>query len=162
MAGWAVIALLLILLLVGEAGAMDDPVLWLARAVEGECSVMGTDLRRGCGLWITHVALNRVGNRWFPSDTVEVVREGFAGAHVVDQPSSWAIQAAKDAIAAHENGQDPTRGALFAFGGQDLRECTDLTHRTAMMKREGYAFSVHLFTRWPFTEACPPIPYGER
>lgn len=131
----------------------DMDKLWLARAVQGEVGVMGP-LREETGKWIVHTALNRVSSPWFPGNIQDVVRQGFAGAHVVGFPDEWTLEIVKQALEEHRQGEDPTGGALFVFGGQDLTECMDWSSHRGSLQREGWVFSVHLFAEWPFKDSC--------
>lgn len=126
--------------------------LWLARAVQGEISVMGKERER-TGAWVVHVALNRVASPWFPNDTETVIKQGFAGARVVDDPESWAQAIVCQAL--HQK-TDPTNGALFVFGGLDINECMDWSSHRGSAYREGWVFSVHMFAQWPYVEECVP------
>ena len=127
--------------------------LWLARAVTGEVSVMG-EHREQAGSWVVHVALNRKEHTWFPADLVAVVQQGFAGAHNIDVPPQWAYDIVDAAIEQRARGEDPTGGSLFILGGLDIIPCMDFSKRYGMLKREGYVFSVHLFTTWPYPDGC--------
>ena len=129
--------------------------LWLARAVQGEVGVMG-EHREETGRWVVHVALNRMGNKWFPDDMTRVIKWGFWGAHTIGEPDDWAREIVNTALSEREQGIDPTGGSLFILGGQDLVPCMDWVSHRGSLKREGWMFSTHLFTRWPFSETCKP------
>ena len=146
--------LILIGMLVTHRQISYGETLWLARAVQGEVGVMGPE-RENTGAWIVHVALNRVDNKWFPDDIETVVRQGFAGAHVVQMPDPWAFDIVTTALEQRRT-EDPTRGALFIFGGLDLNHCMDWSSWRGSRYREGWVFSVHIFARWPYVEGCTP------
>jgi hypothetical protein len=131
----------------------DTERLWLARAVQGEVSVMG-EHRLQAGTWVVHVALSRVDSPWFPGDLVSVVQSGFYGSLVVDTPEPWAYEAVDFALAERACGVDPTQGSLFVFGGLDVLPCMDFSKRLGMLQREGWDFSVHLFRTWPYPKGC--------
>jgi len=146
--------LLLISMLVTHRRVSYDEKLWLARAVQGEVGVMGPERERA-GNWIVHVALNRVDNKWFSDDLETVIRQGFAGAHVVQMPEAWAFEVVTTALEQHRT-EDPTRGALFIFGGIDINDCMNWSSWRGSAYREGWVFSVHMFARWPYVEGCVP------
>ena len=149
--------LLLISMLVPNSRVSYGEMLWMARAVQGEVSVMGEERER-TGTWVVHVALNRTGSRWFPDDLETVIRQGFAGAHVVQMPEAWAFRIVTNALLQRtaEDPEDPTNGALFIFGGIDINECMDWSSHRGSAYREGWVFSVHMFARWPYVEGCVP------
>lgn len=153
---------LVFVLLLGSASAQQsDPLawydsqerLWLARAVAGEVGVMG-EHREQAGTWIVHVALNRLPNKWFPDDLITVIKQGFNGAHAIDEPPEWAYDVVDLAIQQRADSEDPTVGSLFLFGGQDIVDCMDFSLRYGMLQREGWVFSVHLFLTWPYPAGC--------
>jgi len=131
-----------------------DDMLWLARAVQGEVGVMG-EHRAETGAWVVHVALNRVPNKWFPGTIEQVVRQGFAGAHVIPHPDPWAWEVAQVAVLQHQV-SDPTSGALFIFGSIDINNCIDWSSHTGSAQRDGWLFGVHMFSRWPYIKECEP------
>lgn len=128
--------------------------LWLARAVQGEVGVMG-EHRAETGSWIVHVALNREASKWFPDNVEWAVRQGFAGAHMVDEPEPWAWDIVEDALFQRQS-EDPTGGALFIFGGLDINSCMDWSSHRGSAYRKGWVFSVHMFARWPYIKNCVP------
>ncbi len=146
--------LILISMLVTYNQASGNEKLWLARAVQGEVSVMGEHRDTTAG-WIVHVALNRVDSKWFPANIEDVVRQGFAGAHTVDEPEPWAFRAVTSSLLQRTVG-DPTNGALFVFGGLDINDCIDWSSHRGSRYREGWVFSVHMLARWPYVEGCVP------
>lgn len=137
-----------------ESHVSYTDTLWMARAVQGEVAVMG-EAREMTGSWVAHVILNRADSKWFPPDIVSVVKQGFAGAHVVRDPHPWAWDIVKAAIEQRET-WDPTYGSLFIIGGLDINDCMDWTSHRGSAYREGWVFSVHMFGRWPYIEGCVP------
>ena len=146
--------LILISMLVTHRQVSYGETLWLARAVQGEVSVMGEERERTAS-WVVHVARNREDSRWFPNNIEDVVRQGFAGSHVVQMPEPWAFDVVTTALEQHRT-EDPTRGALFIFGGLDLNDCMDWSSWRGSAYREGWVFSVHMFARWPYVDGCTP------
>ncbi len=125
----------------------------LAQAVQGEVGAMG-EHRQETGTWIVHVALNRVASPWFPDNIVSVVQGGFYGAATIPQPSPWAFDVVDFAVSQRAANHDPTQGALFVLGGLDILSCMDFSKRVGYLKRDGWDFSVHLFSTWPYPQGC--------
>jgi len=150
------IALAIVLTLGSSRAAQQvqlDDRYYMAKAVQGEVGVMG-DLRLQTGTWIVHVILNRQASRWFPSQIKDVVDQGFYGAATIAEPDPWAYEVVDFALLERSWGLDPTRGALFVFGGIDLLECMDYSLRVGYAEREGTDFSVHVFSTWPYPAGC--------
>ena len=152
--GQVIRVLILIGMLVTYRQVSYDETLWLARAVQGEVGVMG-GAREMTGSWVVHVILNRVDSKWFPDNIVDVVKQGFAGAHVVSDPEDWVWSIVADAIEQRRT-IDPTWGSLFIFGGLDINDCIDWSSHQGSAYRQGWVFSVHMFSRWPYIEGCVP------
>ena len=155
------VLLLLGLLLGQNEPATSDEVLWIVRAVGGEVGVMG-EHRHLAGMWVVHTILNRVESEWFPNNIESVVRQGYAGSHMVDMPHAWAFEALTSALTQRIEEGDPTSGGLFLIGGLDLTGCMDWSSHRGSLKRDGWDFSVHMFAMFPFDNSCPPLPAHKR
>ena len=97
----------------------DNPARWLARAAQGETGRLFPAEVEAEG-WIMWVARNRVERDGWPDDYRAVVRDGFHGHRLVDEPDPDLVALAWQVILAPLDA-DPTGGCLFVFSAEDLQ-----------------------------------------
>lgn len=106
---------------------VDDGVMMVARAIQGEEAGLFGTRRDELGRWIAHVAYNRYEKPWWrlmdgvPITFAERTEIDFHGVALVDDPEPWAIRLAHEVITARREGDgDATGGCLFMLSLDDL------------------------------------------
>jgi len=158
------------------SGAVDEDVMMVARAIQGEGAAMFGARRDEVGEWIAHTAYNYWQRRWWDTDAYRariadrigadclrsedvemwmVVATQYNGTRLVDDPEPWAIRLAHRVLEARRgDGADPTSACHFMLSLDDLQN-HDWRGRAEGMVRhvisapDNLARQMWFFRRWP-------------
>lgn len=153
----AVKVLLALVLAIQSASAPPPDIHWMGRAIEGEMLDWGRDCPEynRCGIMIAHVALNRKRSPRFPGVMRNVVRQGFNGYVLVEEPSYRSLLLAS--LAKWEYyyvPHDRSNGSIFMFSMLDMQyEFPGVPPENASEVCQCYGARIFYFWRgWPTYE----------
>lgn len=130
-----------------EPPSMD--LLYLARAIQGEGAALFGVRRDEVGLAIAHTAMNRLGKTYWPDNLMEIVTQAFHGYVNVQEPESWALDLARQAMAREG---DLVDGAVFMLSHSDLvaRKWTDRAGEAVrVIESPDGKHRFYFFREWP-------------
>ncbi|MBN1814697.1 MAG: hypothetical protein JXA14_22850 [Anaerolineae bacterium] len=129
---------------------MDETVLALARAIQGEGAGLFGEQRDQVGLWIGHCAMNRIEAGWWEDafkTPAEQIADAFHGcANVPGRPQLWALRLAKMAYGREE---DIAGGVMFMLSRADVKKLGPLSRAPDRVFESDQGLQLQFFKLWP-------------
>jgi len=131
-------------------GELDETVIALAKASQGEGAAYFGTQRDAVGLWIGHCAMNRLESGWWDDQfesQAEQVEDAFHGCvNVPGEPQEWALRLATLAYCREEDIADGTK---FMLSRADIKALGPLTQAPVRVFENDQGHQLQFFKLWP-------------